>query len=374
MSATIEEYQLGETPWLVVTGDRISAFRMLGERQAHRIRALAKDSNAIRKLQTRASAPRTAELLAEVRKQSESIYPEPWSELVAMAQGADVPLNSLVLLNLRGDLGAEERLGCTDLAFRDRDALFLAHNEDGAAEFQPYCVMLTLRLDGEPAVTTWWYPGFLPSNTVTFNQYGLVWGIDNVRVAAPTGAPGRHFVARALQSSRSISEVVERLRDEPSAGGFAYTVGQFGYPHAIQIETAAGHYAYRSTQHSGESLLWHTNHLLLLPSHLDTATENSLTRARTASTWTIPDSGPVDWCLQQLAVAPMPEGVRRDAAGDDLLVTLATFVVDLSAADVLVAARGHEATRIAAFDLINGRPGSQRLQSYEASSALNGRQ
>ncbi|MFF4484664.1 C45 family autoproteolytic acyltransferase/hydrolase [Streptomyces sp. NPDC001520] len=359
MSATIEEHRLGETSWLVVTGERGSAFRLLGQRESRRIHAVAGESKAIHRLKARVSSTQTAENLAAVREQSRLTYPDQWAELVAMAEGANIPLDNLVLLNLRGDLGTEEKIGCTDLAFRNNDAVFLAHNEDGSPEFEPYCVMLTLRLDGEPAVTTWWYPGFLPSNTITLNEYGLVWGIDNVRVAAPAAAPGRHFVARALQGCRTITEVVDRLRDEPSAGGFAYTIGQLGHPHAIQVEAAAGFYAYRSTRYADDAVLWHTNHLLNLPSSLDVPSDNSLTRAKTAATWTTPHSQPVDWCLQQLARAPIPQGVRRDAAGGDNLVTLVTFVVDLSTATVTVAPRGQVAVTISADDLVHGRPDRQ---------------
>lgn len=363
MSATIEERQLGETPWIIVAGERSSVFRLLGERQSHRIHAVAAESNAIRKLQTRVSSPRTAKVLAAVREESQRVYPTQWSELVAMAEGAQISLDNLVLLNLRGDLGTDDRTGCTDLAFRDGNSVFLAHNEDGAPEFEPYCVLLTLRIDGEPAVTTWWYPGFLPSNTVAFNEYGLVWGIDNVRVTEPAPAPGRHFVARALQSSRTIAEVIDHLRDQPSAGGFAYTIGQFGYEHAIQVETAAGHYAYRSTKYSDNEVLWHTNHLIVLPSSLDSASKNSLTRAETATNWSIPRSQPVDWCLEQLAHSAMPQGVRRDATGDDTLVTLVTFVVDLRKGHITVAPRNHPATTITAPDLLDGHADWESLTS-----------
>lgn len=362
MSATIEEHRLGEIPWLVVTGERRNAFRLLGEHESSRIHAVASESNAIHRMKARASSPQTADLLATVRDQSRLTYPYQWSEMVAMAEGAAIPLDNLVLLNLRGDLGVEEKIGCTDLAFRHGDGVVLAHNEDGALEFEPHCVVLTLRIDGEPTVTTWWYPGFLPANAITLNEHGLIWGIDNVNVADPIAAPGRHFVARALQSCQTITEVADRLRDEPSAGGFAYTIGQIAHRDAIQVEAAAGFYAHRSIRNANNAVLWHTNHLRILPSNLDVPSDSSRTRARTAGTWIVPRAQPVDWCLQQLAHAPMPHGVRCDAEGDSPSVTFVTFVADLSAGTVTVKPRARAAVTIPADDLVQAR--SDRQTAY----------
>ncbi|WP_457256440.1 C45 family autoproteolytic acyltransferase/hydolase [Pedococcus sp. P5_B7] len=368
MSATIEEYRLGETPWLVVTGERVSAFRLLGKHHARSIQAIVKDNDIIDELRERTSSLEASAHLTAVRENSRRTYPDQWSELAAMAEGAKVPLNILVLLNLRGDIGAKEEFGCTDLAFRDGDAVFLAHNEDGGPEFEAHCTLLTLRLDGEPAVTAWWYPGFLPSNAFCMNEYGLVWGMDNIRVSAPANAPGRHFVGRALQRCRTIEEVTDHLRDRSSAGGFAYNIGQVGHPDAILVEAAAGQYASRSTEPSDAGLLWHTNHLRFLPSDLNAGTENSMIRAQTADTWTIPRSSPVDWCLQQLAYAPMPQGVCQDVTQDDGAVTYATFVVDLTTGTLTIVPRNHEPISISAQDFVAGRADRQTL----ASSAVTG--
>ncbi|WP_049576391.1 C45 family autoproteolytic acyltransferase/hydolase [Streptomyces sp. SBT349] len=363
MSARITEHRLGEVPWLVVNGERGEAFRLLGERAADRIRAVAGESATIRELRARAEAPRAAGHLATVRERSRAAYPEHWAELAALAEGSGVPLDDLVLLNLRGDLGAEDGTGCTDVAFSDEHADVVAHNEDGAPELVDQGVVLTLALDGEPSVTVWWLPGFLPANTFVVTEHGLVWGIDHIGVVTPAAAPGRHFVARSMQRCRTVAEVTDHLGAHPSAGGFAYTVGQVGRRDTRQIEAAAGHCAHVAAGPGHPGILWHTNHLRRLTRVPDAPRPDSLARAEVAATWTVPEEEPVDWCLRVLAETPAPLGVRRDAAGEDPLVTLATMVVDLRSGMATVAPRARQAATLPVEDLARGIPDRQRRRT-----------
>lgn len=351
MAARIREQQLGEIAWIVVTGEREAAFRLLGEHAAERIRVIAGNGPMISELRSQATGNNAARNLTVVGDRSRAVYPEFWAELNAMAEGAEVPVDDLLLLNLRGDLGDEDGTGCTDVAFTTERAAVLAHNEDGAVELHGQNTLLTLMIDGEPAVTVWWYPGFLPANTFVINEHGLVWGMDSIKVAMPAAEPGRHFVGRSLQRCRTITEAADHLRSHPSAGGFAYNIGHVGSPQGTLVEAAAGHYA--TVGGAGESSLrWHTNHLRRLPEVPDARGESSLARAEVASGWVAPDGDPVDWCLARLAENGVPNGVRSDGT----VVTLVTAVVDLLAETVTLAPRGGEAMTLPAADLARGIP------------------
>lgn len=353
MSARIDEQDLADIPWLVATGERTAVFHLLGEHQAESIRTLTDSSETIEELRRDASLPAVAEHLAIVRDLSRSAYPAVWSELAAMADGAGVPVDDLALVNLRGDYGAEA-LGCSDVALVDVDRAVIAHNEDGPADLRGHGRLLTLALDDEPTVTVWWHPGFIPSNTFVVNEFGVAWGIDNIRVIAPAEAPGRHFVARALQRCRDLREVTAYLRDNISAGGFAYNIGQVGHARAVHVETAAGRYAEAVAEPGRSDLLWHTNHLRYLSPDLDAPFDNSHLRAQVASTWTVPERNAVDWCLDLLAVNTQPRGVHRDGKDGDPLVTLVTIVVDLLANTVTVAPCDGPPAMIPASDLARG--------------------
>ena len=195
------------------------------------------------RLRLHVSIPPGRDHLASVRRATTERYGEEWAELAAFADGAAVPFEDLALLNLRGDLGwTDGRMGCSDLAWR-RDRSVIAHNEDGALPDVGRCGLLTLTGNGRPPVTAFWYPGFLPANAFAVTGDGLVWTIDHLPVASPGPGAGRHFVGRGLQrSARSADQVVGYLREHPSAGGFAYTVGDRA-GRVVNVEAAAGHHA-----------------------------------------------------------------------------------------------------------------------------------
>lgn len=351
MTATLEQRRLGELDWIVVRGERGEVFEALGQHCAERIAAVVGTSELLPQLRTRAER---SPHYAEVRERSRLDCAQQWAELQSLALGAGVDAEDLVLLNLRGDLG-EDGTGCTDVAFRSGSEVVIAHNEDGSADFD--CVMLTLVIDEDPAVSVFWYPGMLPANSFVITDTGLAWGCDAVQVDHPARAPGRHFIARAMQGASTIEELEEFLRSHRSAGGFAYAVGEWRGNRAAHLEAAAGQVsrvdlptdlpvdlptgsAATGGRNSGTPLLWHTNHLRQLEG-LDRAGEESVTRGEVAADWE-PTGSAVGWCLDSLAARGTSEGgVHRDAApGAATSVTLGTLILECESGQLTIAPRG----------------------------------
>lgn len=322
----------------MVSGDRASVFTELGRHCADRIASLVGASDMLARLRGRAEK---SPFYAGVCERSRVDCPQQWAELEALAAGAAVDLDDLVLLNLRGDLGADGT-GCTDVAFRSGDDVVIAHNEDGSADFD--CVMLTLLIEGDPAVSVFWYPGMLPANSFVVTDAGLAWGCDAVQVDRPAEAPGRHFIARAMQGARSIDELETYLREHPSAGGFGYAVGDWRGNAAAHLEAAAGQVS-RADLTPPTDHLWHTNHLRRLEG-LDTAETESLRRGEVATDWR-PAGDPVQWCLGALATRGTDDGgVHRDpvtGATGTGSVTLGTLIVECAAGRITIAPRGRPA-------------------------------
>jgi hypothetical protein len=366
LAIRIAQQKLGNIPWLVAGGERIEVFRALGKKEASHIHALTENSEMVNNYRRKAAKPKASRHLLEVHKQSEKQYPEYWESLRAMAEGANVPFDDLVLLNHRGDIGTED-WGCTDVSFIDRDKAIFAHNEDGEAELQDHSFLLTLLLEKEPATTAFWFPGFLPSNTFGLNEYGVVWGIDAIRVAKPSDDPGRHFVSNGLQKCHTIAEVITYLSNHPSAGGFTYNVGQIGKdPSVAQIESAAGRHAIVTMKDPRSAdLLWHTNHLRYLPSSLDLPPKggSSMVRGEVASKWTIPVSQPINWCLNSLTKSAIPLGVHQE--GKNGAITLATFIADLYSGRIIIAPLHGEPIEIQARDLARGKANHQKQYRVE---------
>ncbi len=361
MSVSLDEHRLGGLRWIVLRGPDLDAFRALGEHMREEMAVLTATWPLPGRLREHVSGPPGSERLRAVRETSVLHFPEAWAELAAFAEGAAVPLDDLVLLNFRGDLGpVADGIGCSDLAWRRKRSV-IGHNEDGAPENVGRCALLTLALDGLPTVTAFWYPGFLPANAFTVTGDGLVWTIDHLPVASPGAGAGRHFVGRAVQrSATTLGQVIDCLREYPSAGGFAYTIGD-RTGRIVSVEAAAGCHAAVEAGPESSPLLWHTNHGRYIPGCEASPSGNSVVRGEILDALAVPAEDPDPaWFLRVLASAPLPDGVRADPAPGSPATTLCTFIADLTAGEAVIAARDEQPVTIPLPDLGEGNPPRQR--------------
>jgi hypothetical protein len=361
MSVSLHEHKLGGLRWIVLNGPGREAFGALGEHVRGELAELTEAWPALPRLRRHVSGPPGRYLLASVRRATAESFGAEWAELAAFAEGAGVPFDDLALLNLRGDLGlVDGGIGCSDLAWR-RQRSVIAHNEDGAPGDVGRCGLLTLASGDRPPVTVFWYPGFLPANAFAVTGDGLVWTIDHLPVASPGPGAGRHFVGRGLQRSvRTVGEAVGYLRSHPSAGGFAYTIGDRA-GRVVNVEAAAGRHAVVEAGPGPGPLLWHTNHGRYVPGAEPEAHGTSAARGETLDALGVPaeDPGP-SWFLDVLT-SPLPGGVRSDPGpGGHGLTTLCTLIADLTAGEAVITARGEPPVAIPLRDLAEGNPGAQR--------------
>jgi len=363
MNVSLDEHRLGGLRWIVLRGPDRAAFRALGEHMRDEMAALTENWGLVARLREHVAAPPGRNLLDEVRRASALHQPEAWAELAAFAEGSAMPFDDLALVNFRGDLGpVTGGAGCSDLTWR-RERSLIGHNEDGAPENVGQCALLTLALDGLPSVTAFWYPGFLPANAFAVTADGLVCTIDHLPVASPGDGAGRHFVGRGLQrSARSLDAAVDYLKIHPSAGGFAYTIGdQDG--RIVNVEAVAGHHAVVEARPESDPLLWHTNHGRYLPGAEPTSGGTSVARGQKLSALPIPEQDPDPaWFLSILADAPLPDGVRADPAPGHAYnaTTLCTFIADLTAGQAVIVARDEQPVTIPLPDLAEGNPHRHR--------------
>ncbi|MER6421050.1 C45 family autoproteolytic acyltransferase/hydolase [Streptomyces sp. NPDC001137] len=216
MAAGIREQELAGLRWLVVSGERTEVFRALGRAapaEVHAVQDALPERSALRRW---AATERGRRRVGRLLDATHAACGRQLAELRALAAGAGADFHDLLLANLRGDLGVDDGTGCTDLGSR-RTRSYVAHNEDGAPALDGR-LLLTLLVDEDVPVTVQWYPGFLPANTFTATGHGLVWGINHVQATRPADAPGRHFVARALQQAPTLDSAVDHLRTRPCTG------------------------------------------------------------------------------------------------------------------------------------------------------------
>lgn len=371
MSVSLAEHRLGGLRWIVLDGPDREAFGALGEHVRGELAALAEAWPVLPRLRRHVSGPPGRDLAAAARRATAESFSAEWAELAAFAAGAGVRFDDLVLLNLRGDLGlVDGGIGCSDLGWRGERSV-VAHNEDGALEDVGRCALLTMTGTGRPAVTAFWYPGFVPANAFALTGDGLVWTVDHLPVAAPGPGAGRHFVGRGLQrTARTVDEAIGYLRSRPSAGGFAYTIGDRA-GRVVSVEAAAGRHAVVEAGPGRGPLLWHTNHGRYLSGAEPEAGGTSAARGETLDALGVPaeDPGP-SWFLDVLT-GPPPSGVRSDPGPDGRgLTTLCTLVADLTAGEAVIAPRGEPPVAIPLADLAEGNPRAQR--PFEPATFLAG--
>ncbi len=340
MTVRLVQRRLGPVPWLVVRGPAIEAFTSLGAHLRTEIGEIVEGLPGLAALRRHVAREPGRDRFAAVCQATESRFPQPWAELTALAAGARVPLDDLALLNFRGDLGVigpdstDEGTGCSDLAWR-RQRSFIAHNEDEPDFFTDRCVLLTLALDDQQPVATFAKPGFLPSTTFTVTGSGLVWSIDHKQAGSPGPGAGRHFVARGLQLvAGAVDQAIGYLGQHPSAGGFAYTIGDRA-GRIVTVESSAGQLAWREVGTDGP-VGWHTNHGRYVADAAASPHGTSLRRGAVLAALPItacePDPG---WFVRVLAGAP-PSGVRAEPTGAARTTTLCTFVADLTGGEATI--------------------------------------
>lgn len=331
--AEVFEQRLGDLPWLIVRGTRTDAFSTLGAHSAGLIEAVLEKLPDVPRLRARLRDAELRNRVDAIACASSEQHPRAWEELVALAEGAGVPFEDLLLLNLRGDTGVDAGVGCSDIAWTDGSMAYIAHNEDEDPALEGYSRLLTLVVDEEPPVTAWWTPGLLPANTWVATGSGLLYTVDHLSIAAPTTAAGRHFVARGIHSARTLDAAIEWLGSQPSAGGFTYTLGQVGDPRVVVVETGAG----RSAVHAVplRRAEWHANHLRYLPVELNVPHPESLRRGGLLASLTTVASIDSAWLLETLTSRP-PHGVLRTASGGDELATHCTVVAVFPAGNVTI--------------------------------------
>ena len=164
-------------------------------------------------------------------------------------------------------------------------------------------------------------------------------------------------MGRGLQrAARTVDDAVGYLRSRPSAGGFAYTIGDRA-GRVVSVEAAAGRHAVTEAGPGGGPLLWHTNHGRYLSGAEPEADGTSAARGEILDALGVPaeDPGP-SWFLDVLT-SPPPGGVRSDPGPDGRgLTTLCTLVADLTAGEAVIVARGEPPVAIPLADLAEGNP------------------
>lgn len=238
-----------------VTGTPRELGRQLGEAAGEQIRgfcAIAMDRVNKTVAISRDAAMRVAH---ESIALAEGYSPSSMEELRGTAEAAHLPLEELMLIQIRNQLRAGDS-GCTSLSIgqpRSR-ARIVAQNWDADPALDPFTIVLTRRPEGKPAFTTITQAGLIAY--IGFNSAGM--GLCANTLPAPgrrLGVP-HYFLLRGIYEATSLDEAVSAVQR-----------GERAMPANVMLTTPQGPANLEITLDGvqlltgdGTGLVTHTNH------------------------------------------------------------------------------------------------------------------
>jgi Acyl-coenzyme A:6-aminopenicillanic acid acyl-transferase len=170
---------------------------------------------------------------------------------------------------------------------------------------------------------------------------GLAWSIDHLQARSPGPGAGRHFVARGLQlTAGAVDQAIGYLREHPSAGGFAYTIGDRA-GRIVTVESSAGQHAWHEVGADGP-IGWHTNHGRYIADAAASPHGTSLQRGKVLAALDIPACEPDASSFVRVLTSPSPDGVRAEPSDAGRTTTLCTFVADLTGDEATIVCQNTE--------------------------------
>ena len=193
---------------------------------------------------------------------AEERYPQYVDEMRGIAEGANVPFDDVVVLNVMEAVTTDalHLTRCTSMAVNEERTadghILAAHNEDWIPEDENDVFVISAKPDKEPPFLAMTYGGLLPN--VGFNAYGIAQLIDSVypndsRIGIP-----RLVVARAVLASRRISGAIGRTLISHRAAGYNHLlVHESGEMYSVEVSARRF-----DILHGTDGYLTHTNHYL----------------------------------------------------------------------------------------------------------------
>ncbi|KAG7177996.1 putative Acyl-coenzyme A:6-aminopenicillanic acid acyl-transferase-containing protein 2 [Homarus americanus] len=168
-------------------------------------------------------------------------FPQYVRELQGTADGAHVPFHHLMLLHMdqivpmnSGQERSSGTNGCSSVCVNHDGQVLLGHTEDALPDTLNHVYLVSAHITEEEPQGKWGtrsegftalcYAGHLPGFCMGYNHHGLVFSINIIspqKVLA--GKTPRHFLCRALLSSKTMEKAQQILRDRGtgSADGFS---------------------------------------------------------------------------------------------------------------------------------------------------------
>ncbi|MCS7009822.1 MAG: C45 family peptidase, partial [Anaerolineales bacterium] len=167
-------------------------------------------------------------------------YPQYVEELIGIAEGANVSLDDLAVVNGMEAVAMDalHLTRCTSMAVnQERTAdghVLLAHNEDWLPEDENDVFVIHATPKDEPPFLAMTYGGWLPN--IGFNAYGIAQLCDSVYPSDSRIGTPRVIVSRAVLAARTIDEAIRHTVAPQRAAGYNHVlVHESGELYSIEV-------------------------------------------------------------------------------------------------------------------------------------------
>jgi len=190
-------------------------------------------------------------------------YPQFVEEIRGWADGAGVPFQDLMILNMWAELTAMKRSrgegGCSTISLNDGKRIILAHNEDGSAAYKGLMFWLKAKPRKGRAFECLSYPGFIPGNSPGFNDAGIIQTTNYVPSAEwKVGIP-RYILNRAIFDAKTLAEAVKTATHPKRGYGNHHNLASTKERRVLSVEVTPTTHEI----HEVHGVYFHTNHLIL---------------------------------------------------------------------------------------------------------------
>ena len=197
--------------YLKVEGNHHTVGYKIGKETASKINKVLKNNKIS---QDKTDKLLLSKILSKFRIICEKHFPEYYSELKGIAEGADVNFDELFAFNVR-----EIRLmlnqkntigGCTTCIIpknKKKDSFIVGHNEDARKGNEIF--ILNSKINSEPATLSLCYYGILPGFSVSVNEKGLFQLSDYIESKTIDLGFPFSFLSRSTLKMNNVEEAVE---------------------------------------------------------------------------------------------------------------------------------------------------------------------
>lgn len=189
-------------------------------------------------------------------------YPQYVEELAGMAEGANVSLDDIAVVNAMEavTMDALHLTKCTSLAVNeDKTAdghILMAHNEDWLPEDEQDVYVVHASPDDEPSFLAITYGSLLAN--VGFNSAGIAQACDSVYPTDSRLGLPRVIVSRAVLGARTLAEALRSVLVPQRAAGYNHLLAHES-GEIYSVEVSARRFA---ILYGDNGMLVHTNHYL----------------------------------------------------------------------------------------------------------------